>query len=224
MAQHRRIILLAEISELMETIKEQFDALRSYEDEVPVLEFDILKDNIRRLYEKLGQLQKENDQPDIFVKQNEEVMKEPGAPSKSESGTAEVRQSSIEIPPQNIPEKRKSAEPKEETTKLDLFSSETSEFNEKLKKAREESLGPRSPQTTAGDIKSLININDKFLFINDLFDGDYKEYSKTIEIFNNFDEKGEAFDFLNMLMKDNLWNSASPAFQKLKEIVEKRFS
>ena len=151
-------------------------------------------------------------------------MKESIEPPKNKTGTAEVRQSSFELLHQTIPEKRKTAEPKEETTKLDLFSSETSEFNEKLKKAREESLGPRSPQATVGDIKSLININDKFLFINDLFDGDYKEYSKTIEIFNNFDEKGEAFDFLNMLMKDNLWNSASPAFQKLKEIVEKRFS
>ena len=223
MVRNRQTILFSEINEILETIREQFDALRSYEEKIPVLEFDILKDNIRRLYEKLGKLQKENDQPDISVNQKEEVVKEPGSPSKSESGTTEARQSSIELPLQNIPEKRKSADPMEETAKLDLFSSETSEFNEKLRKAREESLGPRSPQA-ASDIKSLININDKFLFINDLFDGDYKEYSKTIEIFNNFDEKGEAFDFLNMLMKDNLWNSASPAFQKLKEIVEKRFS
>jgi hypothetical protein len=224
MLQNQRTILTSEITLLMETIREQADTFTSCEGRIPILEFDILKDNIRKLYEKLSLLEKLNDPFEIMKLKEQEVIEEPLMPSQTEPESEKAELPMPEETVQNPEEKEEPPKPNEEAVKLDLFTSERSAFSDKLKEARELSLGPRGGPSTPADIKSLININDKFLFINELFDGDYKEYSHAIEIFNNFEEKGEAFEFLDSLLKDNLWNSASPAFQKLKEIVEKRFS
>jgi hypothetical protein len=224
MLQNQRTILTSEINLLMETIREQADTFTSCEDKIPILEFDILKDNIRKLYEKLCLLERLNDPFEIIKPKEQEVIEDQLQPTQTEP-VSEIAELPVpEETVQNPEEKEEPPKTNEETVKLDLFTSEKSAFNDKLKEAREQSLGPRGGPSAPADIKSLININDKFLFINELFDGDYKEYSHAIEIFNNFEEKGEAFEFLESLLKDNLWNSASPAFQKLKEIVEKRFS
>ena len=224
MSQNQRTILTSEINLLMETIREQADTFISCEGKIPILEFDILKDNIRKLYEKLSLLERLNDPFEIMKPKEQEVIEEPLQSSQTEPASEKAGLPPSEETDQNHEVKEELSKPKEETIKFDLFTSEKSAFNDKLKEAREQSLGPRGGPSAPADIKSLIYINDKFLFINELFDGDYKEYSHAIEIFNNFEEKGEAFEFLESLLKDNLWNSASPAFQKLKEIVEKRFS
>jgi hypothetical protein len=224
MLQNQRTILTSEITLLMEIIREQADTFTSCEGKIPILEFDILKDNIRKLYEKLSLLERLNDPFEIMKPKEQGIIEEPLQPSQTEPVSEKADLPVPDETVQNSEEKDEPLIPKEETVKFDLFTSEKSTFNDKLKEAREQTLGPRGGPYTPADIKSLININDKFLFINELFDGDYKEYSHAIEIFNNFEEKGEAFEFLDSLLKDNLWNSASPAFQKLKEIIEKKFN
>ena len=224
MPQNQRTIPASEIRELLETINEQFEILNSYKGKIPILEFDILKDNVRRLYETLIKLQKENDLSDIITEKDPKFGTGTLKPIEDKPETEEIKPLFAENPVPGSQEKEKADAPLEEPVKPDLFTAERSAFNDKLKEAREQSLGPRTGPSAPVDIKSLININDKFLFINDLFDGDYKEYTHAIEIFNNFDEKGEAYDFLDSLLKDNLWNSSSAAFLRLKEIVEKRFN
>ena len=201
MTQIQKNILNSEITMLMETIREQFETLNAFEGKIPILEFDIIMENVRKLYEDLYLLQHLND-PYEYIK----------------------KFPAFTTPVQKVEKQDDPAEQKEEDVKSDLLTSKTSSFNDKLMEAREQSLGPRFSQTNQGDIKSLININDKFLFINELFDGDYKDYTQAIDTFNTITEKREAFDFLDSLLKNNLWNSTSVAFIKLKEIVEKKFS
>jgi hypothetical protein len=251
MTQIQKTILNGEITTLMETIREQFETLNSFEGKIPILEFEIIKDNVRKLYEKLYLLQRMNDPYDSIKQKEQEIIEDVNEPSEAEvksvkidfpasetpvqiieeayepleteAGSLKIDISSSVTSEQTFTEKDEPSETKRDPEKIDLFTSETTAFNDKLKEAREQTLGPRFRQSTPGDIKSIININDKFLFINELFDGDYKEYTHTIEIFNNFDDKSEAFEFLDSLLKNNLWNSTSSAFLKLKEIVEKKF-
>lgn len=266
MTQIQKNIVHEEIVTLMETIREQFDALGTFEGRIPVLEFEIIKDNVRNLYEKLYLLQRLNDPFDTIrhkepetppVKQEsappvEEPVPVPSIPSFTPSFTVKIDEDQPVPEPEPVPESEPEPEPEQAPVKEtlqtniprdvvlgekprpaeiktasdapDLFSPEPSVFSEKLMEAREQALGTRSREAGQPDIKSLININEKFLFINELFDGDYKEYTRTIEEFNTFGEKAEAFGYLDMLLKENLWNSASTAFVKLKEVVEKKFS
>jgi len=74
------------------------------------------------------------------------------------------------------------------------------------------------------DLKSAINLNDKLLFIKDLFNGYSLAYSEAIELLNRFDNFNEADAFLqsNYAMK-NGWSQKAQTVDKLYQILRKRF-
>lgn len=74
------------------------------------------------------------------------------------------------------------------------------------------------------DIKTAINLNDKLLFIKDLFNGYSLAYSEAIELLNRFDNLAEADAFLqsNYALK-NGWANKPQTVEKLYAILRKRF-
>lgn len=74
------------------------------------------------------------------------------------------------------------------------------------------------------DIKSAISLNDKLLFIKDLFNGYSLAYSEAIELLNRYESLNEARDFLqsNYAAKNN-WSDKPDTVDKLYAILEKRF-
>lgn len=108
-------------------------------------------------------------------------------------------------------------------SEIDLFASEEPAFSIKLKDAREKTFGPKIPSHRIDNLKTAITINEKFMFINELFDGNLREYNETIETLNGFKTLDQAAEFLDLLRKKNFWNTGSNAFKKLKELVERRF-
>src|SRR5690606_14380455 len=75
------------------------------------------------------------------------------------------------------------------------------------------------------DIKSAINLNDKLLFIKDLFNGYSLAYSEAIELLNRYDNFAEADAFLqsNYALK-NGWAEKPQTVEKLYAILRRRFS
>ncbi len=75
------------------------------------------------------------------------------------------------------------------------------------------------------DLKSIINLNDKLLFIKDLFNGYSLAYSEAIEIINRFDSFDAADNFLktNYAQKNN-WTSKQATADKLYELLNRRFA
>jgi hypothetical protein len=74
------------------------------------------------------------------------------------------------------------------------------------------------------DIKTAINLNDKLLFIKDLFNGYSLAYSEAVELLNRFDNFAEADAFLqsNYALK-NGWSEKPQTVEKLYAILRKRF-
>jgi len=71
------------------------------------------------------------------------------------------------------------------------------------------------------DISSAIGLNDKFILIRELFGGNKDLYQETIQVLNNFDTFENALDFL----KENFaWDSEDPNFERLKELVRRKYS
>lgn len=54
-------ILIRELQILLEAINEQFEIIREYEDFIPKIEFDMIMDNVRKLYETFHRLERLND-------------------------------------------------------------------------------------------------------------------------------------------------------------------
>ena len=106
---------------------------------------------------------------------------------------------------------------------VDLFGQQEDSHTMKLQDSRERSFAPKIPGARIENLKMAIPINDKFMFINDLFDGNLREYNETIEALNGFKTIEQAAEYLDLMRRKNFWNTGSTAFLKLKELVERRF-
>lgn len=223
-------MLIDEIQFLLETINEQFEIICKYEEKIPEIELDILMDNVKKIYSKLQLVIRANEQvllTDIILPPQKSSNFTDPAPKSPENlpGTQDL----VPEQPQKPPEKEirlfknpaRTGKPGRSQAP-DLFSDRTSEFSEKLQEARLQNI-PKSRKSKSNDLKAMISINEKFLFINELFDGNLGEYNENIEALGRFQDLNQAMEHLDLLRKKNLWNSESVAFLQLRELLEKRF-
>ncbi len=85
------------------------------------------------------------------------------------------------------------------------------------------SLAAKLQQNPVRSLKSVIGINDKFLFVNELFGGSMEKYNKSIDNLNDLKTLNGAMIYLNELKIELLWNSSNEAYLKLKELVSRKF-
>lgn len=86
------------------------------------------------------------------------------------------------------------------------------------------SLAAKLQQNPVRDLKAAIGINDKFLFVNELFGGSMEKYNKSIENLNDLKTLNGAMIYLNELKIELQWNSSNEAYQKLKDLVSHKFA
>ncbi len=226
-------IVKDEIKWLLEAINEQFEAIHAHGEKIPQIEFDILMDNVRKFYESMNLLQRANDPnlyPDCKIKSQEIPVAETTVAMpevRHETDSAPVLQDKVQFRPAAPPPVRQEANVASKKTtrppEIDLFASDEPAFSIKLKEARDKSLGPKFPSDRIENLKTAITINEKFMFINELFDGNLREYNETVETLNGFKTLDQAADYLDLMRKKNFWNTGSNAFKKLTELVERRF-
>lgn len=144
-------------------------------------------------------------------------------PEKEMPGSAPAIRVRFDKPSQAPKEHAAAPKKPPRSREMDLFASEEPTFSIKLREAREKSLGPKVPSDRIENLKSAININEKFMFINDLFDGNLREYNETIETLNGFKSLDQANDFLDLMRRKNFWDTGSNAFKRLKELLERKF-
>lgn len=90
---------------------------------------------------------------------------------------------------------------------------------------QDNSIADKLLKNPVSDLKKSIGINEKFAFINELFDGDLNSYNEAIDNLNNSNSYENAIAFLKTELSSKYdWNGESEAFQKLKNLVERRFS
>lgn len=237
-------ILKDEIQWLLEAIDEQFVAIKSYERMIPQIEFDIIMENIRKVYQNLHMLQNTEDPYSYFEDKirEESVIKTMVSDTSNEETILQTPQEEVlepvfkiqigepeavqqEVDPDPLLKKKPARiQVQEQTSDMDMFSDAGSGFTDKLKEAREKSFGHRTYQVKTDDLKAAININEKFLIINELFGGNLRDYNETIEKFNGFQDIKIAMEYLDLLRKKNVWDSGSGVFCRLKELVENKFA
>lgn len=86
------------------------------------------------------------------------------------------------------------------------------------------SLGKKYQQKAVEDLKKSIGINEKFSFINELFEGDLNVYNKSIDAINQSGDLSIAMQYITAELSPRYgWQPNSRTFQKLLELVERRF-
>ena len=97
-------------------------------------------------------------------------------------------------------------------------------LNDKLKQGKTE-LVEVLKETPVKDLRKAIGINDRFLFINDLFRGDEAMYERSIKTINSFNIYAEAEYWINRELKVKLgWKNDIATVQHFDQLVKRRFS
>jgi hypothetical protein len=97
-------------------------------------------------------------------------------------------------------------------------------LNDKLKQSKTE-LVEVLKETPIKDLRKAIGINDRFLFINDLFRGDEVMYERSIKTINSFNIYPEAEYWISRELKTKLgWDTDLPVVAQFDQLVKRRFS
>jgi hypothetical protein len=101
---------------------------------------------------------------------------------------------------------------------------EPESLNDRLREAKTELIEVLK-ETPVKDLRKAIGINDRFLFINDLFRGDESMYERSIKTINGFNIFPEAEYWINRELKVKLgWNIDDPAVIHFDQLIKRRFS
>ena len=75
------------------------------------------------------------------------------------------------------------------------------------------------------DLKKAIGINDRFLYINELFRGDEVMYERSIKTINSFSIWPEAVYWIRRELKTKLgWIDSDATVIQFDQLIKKRFS
>lgn len=117
--------------------------------------------------------------------------------------------------PEVIVQMQEPVQATQKTTINDLISSQVASTT----------MASRFNQNSVSDLKAIISLNDKLLFIKDLFNGYSLAYSEAIELVNRYDSFESADNFLkhNYAIK-NKWESKPETVEKFYELLSRRFA
>ena len=91
-----------------------------------------------------------------------------------------------------------------------------------------ESLVADRPQTSSlerkvDDLRTVININDKFSFMSELFHNNMKAYNDFIMSLNAMASRDEAMEYVRGVAAQQKWDDASATVQEFYKVFDKKF-
>ena len=109
-------------------------------------------------------------------------------------------------------------------TVSDKLKEDKTTLNEKLQRDQsQQTLGTRLHQNPIKDLKSAIGINEKFQFINELFNGSMQDYTQAVTELNLFNNLEEAIEFVDILKFKYNWDINSDAYHKVMDFIRRRY-
>ncbi len=175
-----------------------------------------LTETARDIYEKVVLLKHAPDEEhQVIAKQEEKIVVISEEPVKIEPQP--IKQAAIDLfsaepvpteatPPPQLPEKPAPKERKEPKKKVD------------------ESVAEKLQYKKITDLKASIGINEKFQFINELFEGNMKEYNCAVDQINSFASHAEAESYIGNLENVYKWQADNHVAENFKELVQRRFA
>mgnify|MGYP001817037986 FL=1 len=203
--------------------------------EMEPIERDILLEKIRKAYEIAGKIPES--QP-IKINPVSEVQVEPNQPEETLSMVdpqpADDPAESESHESEPVSEKRaeefsRSKQQSTPATLFDISNEETSQepassVHERISdQGGDVSLEEKLKKNPVEDLKKSIGINEKFSFINELFEGDLNSYNDTIDQLNSCEDLNTAKELLLRTAQELSWEEDSETMGKLSDLVERRF-
>ncbi len=201
-------------------------------DEIPI-QTDIVETEVLQIiadedkYEKVSSTlpEVEEQQPQEEVPTKEETIKEEKQEPKVQQQPDlfnYIKTNDIGQMVQNVSEKIQSAKAEHDTPKVmaDKFKQETPNIFESIST---NDIANHLQQKSIKDLRELIGINEKFLFINDLFSGDMRSYNEFIMALNDCEDRTSVNNMLNAHKESRCWGENTFAYTSLVKIIERKY-
>ena len=120
-------------------------------------------------------------------------------------------------------------DPKEEDSGIRSYIKSPSSDNivrtisDKLEQSEDNSLASVLQKKGISDLMAAIDLNDRFMLLNELFDSNMDKYNKSIRALNSFSTLLGAKTYMSELQIEYQWDCESEAYKKLNDLVERRF-
>lgn len=106
----------------------------------------------------------------------------------------------------------------------DIIGSAGTSLNDHLREEKTE-VAHKLTETPIRDLKKGIGVNDRFVFLNELFRGDEAMYERSLKTINGFRILPEAEYWINRELKIKLgWIDDQPTVRHFYQLVRRRFS
>ncbi|MCX2738374.1 hypothetical protein [Pontibacter anaerobius] len=98
-------------------------------------------------------------------------------------------------------------------------------LNDNFRKAAPSSLADAHSNRKIDSLKNSISINQRFSFINELFDGDNLTYYQTIQTLDNFNDVNSATQYVTGTLAGKYdWSKKQDHVNKLLRLIERKFA
>lgn len=151
------------------------------------------------------------------------------SPSVQDSGAHSQKPIVREIPhaplEEPIPRQQVSGKPAHQDGKElnEVMATLNTSVNDLLKKEVVE-VGHLLTDSPIRDLRRAIGVNDRYVFVNELFMGDEETFDETIKTINAFRIHGEAIFWIEKeVAKPLAWNMAHAPVQQFLQLVRRRF-
>lgn len=154
----------------------------------------------------------------------EEPKVEPVAKQEPKAEPTIAPEPKVEVKPEPAPEPTPAptpapaAQPTAEPVRLgDVLGGKTTTLADKMA----DDSAPTAAFNRITDLRKAIGLNDKFLMIRDLFDGDAARYEDTITTLNEFDDLDECMIYI---VENFVWNPDSEGAKLLVSLIERKLA
>ena len=214
--------------------------------ELSRIEVDLVKEQLRALYDRLSDLGNSiavvrpvKEKGEKAVEVEFEIPKDDSlSPSAVEEKIQQSETETAEIESEEILSVKTGADVPKKTPagkrgQPDLFNTGDGDGNpgnksvaDTIKRgdAKESVADKLVKQAKVNSLKSSIGINEKFFFINELFEGNLNEYNAAIEALDKMGSIGESAGYLEELAARYKWDDHGEAAVQLKEFIDRKFS
>ena len=105
------------------------------------------------------------------------------------------------------------------------FKSERPSLNEIVSSYKpDESMGSKLQQGNISDLMKSMDMNNKFMFVKELFKGNGSAFTEEINKLNSFNKLNEAIPYLELIKEKYKWDSQSEAYAELYRLVLRKFA
>ena len=213
--------VIFQIEELLNKMSNQVRFLIRNEETMSQLDLDLMMKNTRKLYDTLCSIDVNEDESLQDYKTTSQQVEE-------DISLQDYKTTSQQVEDEDLLSHGliDSLTPKEDDSGIRAYRKTNNEYHtlgDVLEQTEDNSLAARLQRKPVSDLMTAIGINDKFLLLNELFNGSMEKYNKSIRALNSFSTLLGARTYMSELQIEFQWDCESEAYKKLGDLVERRF-